>query len=126
MRVLMAKGTTGSFESLTGSIALADAIHALERQRVDIDRRLMTLSPREPVAHELWQDLEMVGEQLHAAVRALAKAPAADLANLRAKAAVLAILLWSQVTDAGQLVAETERIALALSVTDDIAYLTNG
>jgi hypothetical protein len=121
----MGTDTTGSFDGRAGGVPPVEAFYVLDRLRVDIDRRLASLAPEEPAAHEAWQELQTVVMRLRAAVRGLASAPAAGLAELQAKAAILAALLRSEVGGGGQVIADAERIALTLSLTDDIAILTN-
>jgi hypothetical protein len=117
---------TGSAGGLAGRTPLAEAFHALNRRRIDIDRLLTGLAPEDPARHESWLELEGVLTRLHQAVRDLANTPAVDLADLQAKAAILATLLRSEVGGGGQVIAEAERIMLALSITDDIAGLESG
>src|SRR3954447_5866433 len=107
-RAPMGTGTTDSFEGGAGVVPLTEAFHALDRQRVDIDNRLASLAPDDPAAHKAWQDLQTVVAQLHAAVRDLASAPAANMADLRVKAAILGTLLRSEVGGRGQVIADAE------------------
>lgn len=121
----MGTDRTGSAGRLADSTPPAEAFHALNRQRVDIDRRLADLAPEDPAAHEAWQELQAVVTRLRAAVRRLASAPAANMAELQAKAGILAALLRSEVGGGGQVVADAECTGLTLSITDDIAILAN-
>jgi hypothetical protein len=115
----------GSF--LSGGIpvgnGLADAYRLLDGQRIDIDRRLTELDQDDPERDVLWQELEALLAKLREAVVDIANHPAADLAELRSKAAILSALLRSGDAGGGPTVSEAEKSALALSITDDIARL---
>jgi hypothetical protein len=125
-RALMGTDRTGSAGDLAGRTLPAEAFRDLNRQRIDIDRHLSELAPADPARHEAWLELETVLRGMHKAVRDLANAPAATLADLKTKAAILATLLRSEVDGRGQIIAEAERSTLALSITDDIAGLEIG
>jgi hypothetical protein len=122
----MGKDGTRLDQGSAGGIPLAEAFHVLDRLRIDIDRRLVNMVPEDPARPELWQELEEVLQGLHQTVRDLADAPAVDLADLQAKAAILATLLRSEIGGGGQVIADAERTALAVSITDDIASLSDG
>jgi hypothetical protein len=110
-------------EGVPGGIQLAEAFRLLDEQRLDLDRRMATLAPDDPARDDSWQALETVLAELREVVINLAKSPAVDLLELRAKAGVLATLLRSEVDGGGQIFTDAERAALALSITDDIARL---
>ncbi|MDR3533126.1 MAG: hypothetical protein P4L90_21520 [Rhodopila sp.] len=107
-------------------LPLWDAYRALNDQRIDIDRRMTALPPDDPGRDILWQGLEPVLANLRDVVGQLARTPATQIPELRAKAAVLATLLRSDDPDGGPVIPEPERSALALSLTDDIARLAGG
>jgi hypothetical protein len=109
---------------LASSTPPAEAFHILNRRRLDIDRHLTGLATNDPARDVSWLELTDVLSGLHEAVRDLANMPAVNLGDLKTKAAILATLLQSEVGD--QVIAEAERIMLALSVTDDIARLEIG
>lgn len=113
-------------DGLLGGVRLAEAYRLLEEQRIEIDHRLAKMAPDDPARPDMWQELEDVLVGLRRVLIKLAKAPAADLADFRSKAAVLASLLRSEINGQGQLIPEVEKAALALSITDDIARLPNG
>jgi hypothetical protein len=104
---------------------LADAYDALNIQRIDIDRRMLALNPDDPARETLWQDLDVVLGKLGEVVGRLANSPAAQLSDLRAKAEVLATLLRADEEDAGPILSEAERSALALSLVGDITRLVS-
>jgi hypothetical protein len=102
-------------------LPLAEVFSLLDARRADIDRRMNSLPP-----DELWQELESVLEKLREVVSKLAKSAAADLPELRAKAAILALLLRPGHDGSGPSIPEPERVALALSLTEDVARLPDG
>jgi hypothetical protein len=83
------------------------------------------LEPYDPEWNDLWRDLQLVLARLREVVRALAKSPVNHPSELHAKADVLAILLRAEAGGAG-VVAEDDRAALALSLTDDIERILGG
>ena len=91
-------------------------------QRLDIDQRLTAL-PADAVARDmLWDELEAVMAKLGGTVDRLAASPARKMAEIRAKANVLATLL--RPGDAGgPLIPERSTTALALSLINDLAGL---
>ena len=99
--------------------------HALNDQRVAIDRRIMDL-PNDHSREALWQEQELVLAKLRDVVGHLANNPAAHVSELRVKAVVLATLLRPEDPNGGPVISEDERAALALSLTDDIARLVGG
>jgi hypothetical protein len=102
-------------------LRLAEVFSLLDARRADIDRRMNSLPP-----DELWQELESVLEKIREVVSKLAKSAAADLPELRAKATILALLLRPGYDGAGPTIPEPERLALALSLTEDVARLADG
>ena len=105
---------------------LTDAYRLLDGQRIDIDRRLTELHQDDPERDILWQELEALLVKPREAVVRIANHPAADLSELNNKAVVLSALLRSGDAGGGPTVSEAERLALALSITDDIARLAGG
>jgi hypothetical protein len=150
----MERDKTGLANGLAGGIPLAEAFHVPGRRRIDLDRRLANLTPEDPARSEVWQELEEMPEALHEVVRELASMPAVNRAELQAvfvlshasrapafagtssersaqrdharKAAILVTLRRSEVGGGGQVIADPKRIALAVSITDDIASLSDG
>jgi hypothetical protein len=108
-----------------GGPSPAEAYRLLDARRIDIDRTMTGLPPGDPARDELWQELESVLEKLREVVIKLAKLPAADLLALQAKATILSALLQPE-GRLGPIIPEAERVALALSLTQDIARLPNG
>jgi hypothetical protein len=115
-----------SNNGLAEGLPLADVYRLLDNQRLDLDRRLLSLAPGDPARDVLWLELEPVLAKLRAAVSDLARSQAADLPQLQAKAAILATLLRPRDDRGGSVIPETEQVALALSLTDDIARLPGG
>jgi hypothetical protein len=115
-----------SSTGVPGGLPLAEAYRLLDARRIDIDRRITSLTPDDRAREELWQELESVLEKLREVVSKLAKSPATDLLDLRAKATILASLLRPGDDGANPIIPEPERVALALSLTDDIAHLPDG
>lgn len=98
---------------------LCDAWQRLSVARHDLDQRIAGLPPDAAERDELWDDLQTVMAALRDTLERVALAPAADLSELRLKAAVLAQLVHS-----GDATALAPAItALTLSLTDDIARL---
>jgi hypothetical protein len=115
---------TVSNRGISEPLALPDAYRALNERRRDIDRRITALESDDPARAVLWQELETVLGELRAVVDNLAKSPAADLSELRDKAGVLASLLRAGRTGEGPTFPEDDHVALALSLTDDVARLS--
>jgi hypothetical protein len=113
----------GLDESVPEGFQLAESFTLLDARRGDIDLRMTSLTPDDPAWNEMWQELESVLEQLREVVSKMAKSPAADLLELRAKATILASLLRPGDDGGGAIARERERVALALALTDDIARL---
>jgi hypothetical protein len=107
-------------------LPLAEVFSLLDARRADIDRRITSLPPDDLAREELWQELESVLEKLREVVSKLAKSAAAGLPELRAKATILALLLRPGYDGAGPTIPEPERVALALSLTEDVARLLDG
>jgi hypothetical protein len=107
-------------------LPLAEVFSLLDARRLDIDRRMTSLPPDDLAREGLWQELESVLEKLREVVSKLAKSAAADLPELRAKAAILALLLRPGHDGSGPSIPEPERVALALSLTEDVARLPDG
>ena len=114
---------TASNQGLNAEMSLPDGYRILNNQRIDIDRRMTMLAPDDPARDILWQDLEPVLARMRETVGRLAKSPATQMLEIRAKANVLAMLLRSGDDGAGPVIPEDERSALALSLVEDIAQL---
>src|SRR4051812_30216427 len=95
-RELMGTDRTAPDGGVASGVPLAEAFRLLDEQRMDIDHRLAGLTPGDPVRHTLWEGLDTVLTGLREVVGDLAKSPAADLGELRAKSAVLAKVLRSE------------------------------
>jgi hypothetical protein len=107
--------------SAAEAIELGDTYRALNDLRIDIDRRLMALPADDEGRDTLWQELEtVIGRQSDLATR-LAAAPATEAAVVRAKAAVLSLILSTGDTDLKA--SAPEVTALALSLADDVVGL---
>ena len=109
--------------SLTAAeaIELCDTFCALNDMRIDIDRRLMALPADDEERDTLWQGLEtVIGRQSDLASR-LAATPATEASVMRAKAAVLSLILSSG--DHDPKAAAPEVTALALSLAHDVVGL---
>jgi hypothetical protein len=102
-------------------IHLCDRYQRLNKRRLELDQRIMALPSGSPECDPLWQELDVALTEVNTLVAQLATMPAADQAGLRAKAAVLALLLRAPAANAATLGSET--MALALSVADDVAGL---
>ena len=107
-------------------LPLAEVFSLLDARRADIDRRMTSLPPDDLAREELWQELESVLEKIREVVSKLAKSAAANLPELRAKATILALLLRPECDGAGPTIPEPERVALALSLAEDVARLPDG
>jgi hypothetical protein len=116
-------GTDGTALSngVTGALLLLDTYHTLNRQRTDINRHIAALAPDDPAQAILWQELDSLLCSLNIIVSALTRFPATHLPELQAKADVLATLLKPGETGGGPIIPENKRVALALSLTDDVA-----
>ena len=101
--------------------ALCDTYLTLNGKRTELDRRLMALPADDQERDMLWDELEAISLQLPAIAAELAALPAQDPAGLRAKAAVLALLLQLPGTDSPAL--GPEATALAVSVADEVSRL---
>jgi hypothetical protein len=119
----MGIGEVASDQGKPAEPRLAEAYRQLDDKRMDIDRRMTALAPGDPRRDILWQELEPVITLLRQVVSNLAKSPATQLPELRAKADVLASLLRGE---GGAILPEDEKSALALSLTQDIARLAIG
>jgi hypothetical protein len=102
-------------------IALCAAHSQWNHMLSDIDRRIMALSPDDSARDILWQELEAALSSQREVVSLLTNTRATDVAQLRAKAAVLAALLRSGDAAGNPVVPERTVMALALSLTDDFA-----
>lgn len=105
---------------------LPETFRLLNDQRVDIDRRLAGIPAGNPAREFLWLELEPVLEKIREVVSDLAKSPASGLTAIQAKAAVLASLIRPEQENGGPIIPEMEKLALTLSLTDDIARLAGG
>jgi hypothetical protein len=110
-----------SFSGLAAGLSLDEAYRALNNRRIELDRRIASLPPDDPAREELWQSLQPVMDELRQVVAGLAGSPAADLPGLQAKAAILAGLLKAEDNGHDPIIPGSERNALALSLTNDIA-----
>ena len=99
---------------------LCDIYRRLETKRVEIDRRVMALRADDPDRDMLWQNLEPLLTRLREVIDHLAKAPATNMSQLRAKAEILAMLLRGRDSSGGPIVSECETTALALALADAI------
>jgi hypothetical protein len=122
-RTLMETDGTAANQGLSEEPSLPDLYRALNNRRVDIDRRMAVLPPDDPARDVLWQDLEHVLADLRKVVGRLTNTPATQLSEMRAKANVLATLLRSGGDGGGPVIPENERLALTLSLIDDIGRL---
>jgi hypothetical protein len=118
----MQEDQAGLGRSTTGVLPLYDEYQALDGQRVDLDRRIMALPPDSDGRELLWIELEAVLAKLGDGVDRLAATAANGPAEVRAKAAALATLLRSE-EGGGPPLPKRQLLALALSLTDDIAGL---
>jgi hypothetical protein len=107
--------------SISVGLPLDEAYRALNERRMEIDRSIASLPPDDTTREVLWQSLQPVMALLREAVENLAASHATDLTGLQAKAAILAELLRADENGAGPIIPEAERVALALSLTEDIA-----
>ena len=109
-----------SSESSTDVLQLCDVYRQLNDRRLDIDQRIMALPPDDPGRDTLWHDLETNLTELREVISQLAMAPAADVAQVRAKATVLATLLRSRDPDGKVVTPDDNSAALALALADDV------
>lgn len=116
----------GSDQGVPIGLPLVEAYRLLDDRRTEIDRHMTGLAPDDPARDILWQELEPLLLKLREVVRSLAQSQATQLPEVRAKADVLATLLRAGGLDGGPVIPESERAALALSLTEDIARLTIG
>ena len=109
-------------ESCSRVLPLCESFFRVNDLRDDIDRRIMALPPNDPDRDELWQELEAVLARLGDVVGQLTLSPATDMAQLRAKACVLATLRRSRGAVDDPIMREDER-AFALSLADNTIEL---
>jgi hypothetical protein len=109
-------------ESCSGVLLLCDDFTRMNALRLDIDRRIMALPPYGHERDQLWQELEAVLASVSEVVGKLTLTPASDMAELRAKAQVLATLRQSGDAVDGPIMPEVER-ALALSLAHNTVEL---
>jgi hypothetical protein len=109
-----------SSASSTDVLQLCDMYRQLDNRRLDIDQRIMALPPDDPDRETLWHELEANLAELRGVISQLAVAPAADVTQVRAKAAVLATLLRSRDPDGNAVIPDDENAALALALADDV------
>jgi hypothetical protein len=95
----------------------------LEAKRLGLDVRIAGMAPEDVSRDVLWQELETMLTELRDAVGRLALAPASQLAEARAKAEVLAIVLRSGEPGDDPILPEDKIRALALSLAEDVAGL---
>ena len=101
-------------------VQLCDMYRLLDAKRVEIDRRVISLRVEDPDRDTLWRELELLLTGLREVIDRLAKAPATNMSQLRAKAEVLAMLLRERDLGGGPTVPECETTALALALADAI------
>jgi hypothetical protein len=123
--VLMGIDGIASGKSLSAGLPLVEAYRVLNDRRMEIDRRMSSMAEDDPAREVLWQSLQLVMDELREVVTGLARSQAIDLPGLQAKAGILAGLLRAP-CGGGPIIPETERMALALSLADDIARFTAG
>jgi hypothetical protein len=111
-----------ALDCFSGIPTLSDSYHALNAQRVTIDRRFAILAPDDPTRDALWQEVGSVLVNLGKIVSQLAECPPAHLSELGKKADVLASLLRPG-EDGGPIVSDDQKEALALSLAGDLARL---
>ena len=117
---------TASNNSFSNGLPLLEVYRALDNQRIDIDRHINSLAPDDPARDPLWIELDQVLAELRQVIGQLARAPAPHLPELQAKAAVLATLLRPEDNGHGDIIPEADKLALALSLADDITRLSGG
>ncbi len=103
------------------ALELCDTFRALNDMRIDIDRRLMALPADDEGRDALWQELETVIGRLSDLATRLAATPAPEASVVRAKAAVLSLILGSE--DHDPKATAPEVTALALSLAHDVVGL---
>jgi len=119
----MTKNETALERVAPGLLDLCNACLGLTERRIEIDQRLVAHPPGDSWRDVLWEELEALLIKLRAAVEQLAEVPAAQTAELSAKAAVLAAILRSGDAGTGPVVPEITVRALALAVADDVVRL---
>jgi hypothetical protein len=105
-----------------GVLALYAKFLELDGSRIGINERMTALSPEDPSWDMLWVELEAVLARLREIVDRIADTPAINIAELRAKAVVLATRLRS-----GDEPEKALALSLSLSLSDDDdAHRTSG
>ena len=104
----------------TDVLQLCEMYCQLNDRRLEIDQRIMALLSSDPSRDMLWRELETNLATLSNVISQLAMAPAADVAQVRAKAAVLATLLRSQDPDGNAVIPDDKSAALARALADDV------
>jgi len=104
-------------------IVLCGACRYLNDRRIDLDKRIAELLADECCDDEVWQELGEVLEDLGTAAERLAQISATQLAEVRAKAEVLAILMRLNAAEGGPVVPQDKAQALTLSLADDLGRL---
>jgi hypothetical protein len=99
-------------------VTLAQECQDINKRRASLDHAFLSLSEQDSRRDELWVELAALADELIPAVNRLAATTSADAADLRHKAAVLAVLLRTDID-----VSQPEISALALSVAEDVARL---
>jgi len=110
-------------ENVSQIIRLCDAYRALNDVRIDLDGCLMKLPEDDDRRDILWDELEAVLKQLSDLARELAATSLTQPFVLRAKGAVLALMLRAKDSDLSVIVPEAT--ALALSLADGVVGLTD-
>jgi hypothetical protein len=101
-------------------LQLCDTYRRLDAKRADIDQRVMSLPADDADRDILWRRLGPLLTTLREVIDRLAKAPATNMSQLRAKAGVLAMLLRERDSCGGSIVPECQTTALALALADAI------
>ncbi len=109
--------------SVPVDVPLPEIFRVLNEQRLDIDRRLAGIPAGNPARESLWLELDPILAKIREVVGDLAKSPATSLPDVQAKAAVLASLIRPEQENGGPIIPELDKLALTLSLTDDIAQL---
>lgn len=101
-------------------LSLCGAYHALHELRADIDERIMSQPSDDASRNELSLELEPMLTRLGDVVDRLAKIRVTHMAELHAKAVVLATLLRSDDAGHGPVISNGKTARLALSLAEDV------
>ncbi len=108
-------------ESADDILSICDAYRALDHDRTYLEQRMVTWPGADTERDRAWQQLETILAQQSHLVAKLAMTASASLAELRAKAAVLACVVQPAVTDPG--VGTPEMLKLGLTVAREAVAL---